>query len=140
MMPGERLLPGEHEELQAGAAGFCPSSPQAPQARRRENHDAHRLSAHFRVRPTAADITTRLGAMWQMIIGFLYRKTNLENNHNYLPHCPKQKGDGAYDCIATCDPYTQNQRKEQENATQILLRLEAGYQQSQHQGLLPEGL
>ena len=25
------------------------------------------------------------------------RKTNLENNHNYLPHCPMQKGSGAYD-------------------------------------------
>nr|DAF69885.1 MAG TPA: N-terminal conserved domain of Nudc [Caudoviricetes sp.] len=34
---------------------------------------------------------TRFGAMWQMITGFLYRKTNFENNRNYLPHCPKQK-------------------------------------------------
>ena len=41
--------------------------------------------------------------MWQMIIGFFYRKTNLENNHNYLPHCPRQKGGGAYDCVAPCD-------------------------------------
>ena len=122
MVPGERQLPGGNEKLQTGTAGFRPSSPQTPQTRRRENHDDHRLSAHFRVRPTAADTTTRLGAMWQMIIGFLYRKTNLENNHNYLPHCPKRKGGGAYDCVAPCDPYTQNQRKEQKNTTQILLR------------------
>lgn len=78
------MLPGEHEELQAGTAGFCSGSPQASQARRRKNHDAHRLSAHFRVRCSAADIITRHGAMWQMIIGFFYRKTNLENNHNLL--------------------------------------------------------
>jgi len=32
------------------------------------------------------------------------------------------KGGGAYDCVAPCDPYNQNQRKEQKNATQILLR------------------
>lgn len=50
------MLPGEHEELQAGTTGICSSSPQAPQVRWRENHDAHRLSARFRVRPTAADI------------------------------------------------------------------------------------
>lgn len=46
---------------------------------------------------------TRFGAMWQMIIDFLYKKTILENNHNYLPHCPKRKGDDAYDCVAPCD-------------------------------------
>ena len=26
--------------------------------------------------------------MWQMIIGFSYRKFIFEINHNYLPHCP----------------------------------------------------
>ena len=50
--------------------------------------------------------------MWQMIIGFLYRKSILENNHNYLPHCPIQKGGGAYDCVAPCDPISKIYRKE----------------------------
>jgi len=56
-------------------------------------------------------MTTQNGAMWQMIIGFLFRKTNLDINHNYLPHCPIQKGDGAYDCVAPCDPYTKTNER-----------------------------
>lgn len=35
--------------------------------------------------------------MWQMIIVYLYIIFNLEDNHNYLPHCPNYKGGGAYD-------------------------------------------
>ena len=37
-------------------------------------------------------MNTRCGAMWQMIIVILYRKMKSQIDHNYLPHCPVEKG------------------------------------------------
>lgn len=51
---------------------------------------------------------SRFGAVWQVIIYFLYRLYRnfyITKNHNYLPHCPKEeKGCDAYDCSRLVTP------------------------------------